>query len=210
MTGVRGYMPISSGRALALGLIASGLLFISDCSISQTALAQEQAAAEPADDSFCSQLLTAHPQGGDALSAEVKALVQASPAIANDIHSCACPAANAQTTVLPNAAQSQAIGLGLAQAVKKLKKNPEAVDAINLMITNSCSKSLQTAYLSGVTDEATAAPGGNGNGQGGPGNGNGGPPAPFTPGNGNGNGNAPVLVVTPGGGGTGGGAVSRN
>ena len=83
--------------------------------------------AQDAEGSFCSQLLTAHPQGGAGLAGEVQVLVAASPDLASDIHGCACPAEGADASALPNAGQSQALGKGLANAIKKIK-NPDLVD----------------------------------------------------------------------------------
>ncbi len=167
------------GTVGVLGLCATGALFPSF--------------AQDAESNFCSQLLTAHPDGGGNLTAEVQALVAASPDVAGDIHGCACPAEGADVSVLPNAGQSQAIGKGLANAIKKIN-NPDLVDELKQMVAQSCSKDLKTAFLNNAGEETAAIDDGSGDG-GAP---VGGGPA------------APVLTVGSSGGGTGGGTVSPN
>lgn len=158
--------------------------------------------AQGAENNFCAQLLTAHPAGGSGLRAEVQTLVAASPGVAKDIHSCACPAEGAEVSVLPNAGQGKAIGSGLANALKKIK-NPDVADEIKGLIAQSCSEELKTAFLKGTEDQTAAIDeGGDGAGDDGG--------ATAAPGFGPIGRRAPTLAVNPGGNGTGGGAVSPN
>lgn len=159
--------------------------------------AQAQAAQTQEDANFCAALLTAHPQGGEALTTEVKNLVAAAPDAAADIVGC---------TGQANKAQTQAIGRGLAQVVASIKNtNPQLADQIAELVADSGNKVLQTAYQGGTGEPATAATPGTEGGAGTP-PGAGTTPVTFAPTSAP----VPILTVTPGGGGTGGGTISGN
>ncbi len=180
----------------------------------QSSPAQGQSEAS----NFCQQLLSAHPNGGAALAAEVSALVVAAPDAASEIHGCACPANPVNAAA--NNAQAQAIGQGLSQAVLRINQsNPDAAQSISTTVAQSCSPNLKTAFLQGTGDQTAANRGGGGGQPGGgqPGGGQpgGGPP----PGGGGGGGQPgggpppgppPGPIGSGGGGGTGGGPVSPN
>lgn len=126
--------------------------FVSAAYAQQSDAPQQQAADSGAQTgNAIQQLLAAHPNGGDALAAEVSALVTANPDFAADIL-----AAVAQA----NPDQAKALGAGLASAVQALNAtDPEAAAKVSAQVAASPNQAVKTAFLQGSGDQTAALPG---------------------------------------------------